>query len=188
MTSAPPEAPSPPVALGCVFMAAIALVVVGIGLFAVVFLESGADDGKLTLELADAYLPGEAVFIGDRNVFLVRLPSEDFVALRDVDAPNRAAGGRCRVALTSINDRSLPLEPAALRSRFSPEAASSQLVFREPCNDAIYDASGTVLTDDGPNLDRHPVTLDDSGRIVIDLTERTCTTRTERQLASPTAC
>ena len=54
---------------------------------------------------------------------------------------------------------------------------------------AIYDLTGVLLGAEGFNLDQHPVSVRPSdGRLVVDLSERRCTTRTSDQLASPVSC
>ena len=74
-----------------------------IGAFVVVtflFLDSGADSGELRLNVPAAYAAGSVEFLGDHNLYLVKLRSGTFLALADLDAANRSnQQRRCRVRL-----------------------------------------------------------------------------------------
>lgn len=184
-----PNAVRPPVALGCFFAAAVVVVAVLVVAFGIVFLESGADTGKLELQPAEAYAPGYVEYIGDENVFIVRLLNGEFLALSDLDAANRAAQSRrCRVALTAINDPAIGIPIATLQGRISAGATGSSSVFREACLGAVYDLTGARLTGDGRNLDRHPVSIDSSGRLVVDVSERECSVRSGTSTSEAVAC
>lgn len=174
-----PEAVRPPVALGCFAAAAILVVIVGFITFAVVFLESGADTGKVQLDVPEAYAEGSVEFVGAKNFFLVRLRDGSFLALSDLDAANRAnQAQRCRVQLTALNDPSLETPAEQLRGRMSAQAAGANSVLRETCNGAVYDIAGANLAPEGPNLDRHPVSVNDAGRLVVETRTRECSERT----------
>jgi hypothetical protein len=191
MTYQRPDPPSPrPVLLGCVGAAAVVALLVLIVIFVVIFLESGADDGQLDLEQARAYAEGSVEFVGQRNIYLVRLEEDDFYALYDLDAANRAnAQRRCRVAPIAPNDPLLPALLEQYRSNMSAQARGSNFLFRETCNNAVYDVTGLRLDNTtAPNLDRYRVTIRNNGRLSVDLTERICTTRTASDPFTPTAC
>lgn len=184
-----PEGVRPPVALGCVFAAAVVVALFGMVAFVVVFLESGADTGELRLDVAEAYAPGEVTFISTENVFLVRLADGSFRALSDLDAANRAnQGNRCRVNLTSISDGTLGAPANTLAAQLSLEAAGSDSVFREACLGSVYDIAGAKLLGEGSNLDRHPVEVDSTGRVNIDTSKRECSVRTSRATFAPVSC
>ncbi len=147
-------------------------------LFAIRFLESGANAGELLLEPADAYAPGAVEFVGARNFYLVRLVDGSFLALSDLDAANRAnAARRCRVAPVQAADPQLPSLLERHAGKTSAPAAGATLLFREECNKAVYDVTGLRLDADAANLDRYPVSVDESGRVVVDVSKRTCTVR-----------
>jgi len=191
MTYQRPETPSPrPVLLGCVGAAATVILLVLAVVFVVVFLESGADDGQLELQPEAAYDEGSVEFVGERNLYLVRLTGDDFYALHDLDAANRAnARRRCRVSPVPSNDPGLPALLDQYRANMSPPARGSTLLFREACNNAIYDVTGVRLDNpSAPNLDRYPVAIRSNGRVTIDLTERICTRRTPTGPFTPTPC
>jgi len=182
-----PDAARPPVALGCFFAASVLVALVGIVSFAIVFLESGADTGEVTLDVVEAYAPGTAEFVGEHNFYLVRLPDGSFIALDDMDERNRRnQGARCRVAPTPLED--LAGAAAGLRARISPEAAGSVSVFRETCFGAVYDIAGVLLAESGRNLDRFAVGVDSRGRVVVDRSERTCSARDGASWSLPAAC
>jgi hypothetical protein len=179
----------PPVALGCFGAAAVLVAVFGIILFAVIFLESGADTGRVQLELADAYEPGSVQYINQENFFLVRLRSGDFLALSDLDAANRSnQARRCRVALTSLDDGSLGVTQSVLQTQLSPEANGSNAVFHETCYGSTYDVTGVKLAGDGANLDRLTVSLGSNGHVVVDKSKRHCSQRSGTALLSSTDC
>lgn len=179
----------PPVALGCFFAASVVVVIAGIIAFGIVFLESGADTGEIRLDQAEAYAPGTAEFLGEHNLFLVRLADGSFLALDDLDAANRASQGtRCRVGLANVEASGLGASPQTLRSRMSPEAAGSRAVLRETCFGAVYDLAGIALLEDARNLDRYTVEVTGSGIVVVDRSERTCSVRTGNQWFSPVRC
>jgi len=166
-------------------MLAVAVAVVGVVMFGIVFLESGANTGEVRLEVEDAYAPGEATFLPTENIFLVRLPGGDFIAVSDLDAANRASqGSRCRVALVPAESANA----ADLVSRMSPEAAGALDVFRETCFGTIYDLAGIRIDGDGRNLDRHPVEVGADGHVRIDTSERTCSVRRANSLSAPVTC
>jgi hypothetical protein len=142
--------PRPPVLLGCVTALAALVFLFGIGSCLVVYWESGADTGKVRLELAEAYGPGTVQFVGTHNLYIARLPGGAFLALADLDR---------------------------YRGRLSTEARGSTLIFREDCNGALYDFTGIRLDADGPNLDRYPTSIDTDGYLVVDTSRRTCTVR-----------
>ena len=174
-----PEAVRPPVAFGCFAAAAIVAVVVGLGVFAVIFLESGADTGKVRLDVPEAYADGSVEYLGEKNFFLVRLGDGSFLALSDLDAANRSnQARRCRVQLTPINASSLGVPVAELRSRMSAQVSGTNSVLAESCNGAIYDVAGTLLSaGEGPNLDRHPISVSDDGHLVVETRTRECSER-----------
>jgi len=184
-----PETVRPPVALGCFFGLAVIVFIFGIAAFAIVFLESGADTGEVSLDVSEAYAPGSVKFIGEDNIFLVRLGNGDFVALADLDAANRTnQSRRCRVGLVPINEPVLALSQAVLRSQMSAEAEGTTSVFYEPCLGSIYDVAGIRLNGPGMNLERHPVTLDRGGHVVVDTSTRECSERTDGATFSPSPC
>lgn len=179
----------PPVLLGCVSVVAFVVAVFGFFAFLIVFLESGADTGKVRLEDADAYAPGTVDFVGEENLFLVRLADGDYLALADLDAANRARPERrCRVAPLQITDTRLPGILERYGSRMSAEAVGSTLVFREECDGAMYDVTGLRLDAEGPNLDRYPVSVDSTGHVVVDTSKRQCSERQELNPFAPRNC
>lgn len=184
-----PELAKPPVALGCFFAVSVVVAIFGLAAFAIVFLESGADTGKIELDAADSYRAGTAEFVSEHNIYLVRLPDGSFVALADMDAANRAStGSRCRVGVAPLAEADSPLSTEQLRSRMSAEAAGSSVVLRETCFGAVYDIAGVRLTGDGRNLDRFDVGIDSGGRVVADRSERSCSVREGATWASPVDC
>ena len=183
-----PESAKPPVALGCFFAASVVVALFGLIAFAIVFLESGADSGELRLSVVDAYAPGSAEFLGEQNLFLVRLPDGSFVALADMDATNRASSGaRCRVGLADIADPGLWISPEVLHARLSPRAAGSTSVLRETCYGAIYDIAGALLAPEGRNLDQYRVDTS-NGVVTVDRSERTCSRRAGASAFIPIDC
>lgn len=179
----------PSALLGCltvlVLVAALALGAVS----CVAFLDSGADAGELILEQAESYRPGALRYFGESNVFLVRLADGAFVALSDLDQANRAAeGARCRVASASVADAAVAEHYRSVVGSESPAARGAGIVLWESCNNALYDVIGTRLVGPGYNLDRHPVSVLEDGRVAIDLAERECSQRTEEQFRVPVDC
>lgn len=174
-----PQAVRPPVALGC-FAAIAAVVVLGaIVVFLAIFLESGADDGKVQLEVPEAYAEGSVEFVGEKNFFLVRLQDGSFLAVSDLDAANRAnQARRCRVQLTALREASVASNADQLRARMTPGAAGAEAVLVESCNGRTYDIAGAILDGEGPNLDRFPVSIDGAGRLRVDASTRECSHRT----------
>lgn len=169
----------PSLAFGCIIVLAGVVVFVGVFAFAILFLESGANAGNVRLDDQDAYAPGSVEYVGNANLFLVRLRDGSFVALSDLDAPNRATSARrCRVALVGLNDPGLGASAETLQRQMSASAAGASAILREACNGAVYDIAGARLEGDGPNLDRYPVTIARSGRIEIDTSARSCSRRT----------
>ena len=185
----PAPAVRPPVALGCTLAVATLVIAAIVLTLFIVFLESGASDGKVVLEDAHAYANGSVEYVSKSNFFLVRLQDGTFLALSDLDARNRAsAQRRCRVAPLNIADPALPGLLARYAPRMSPNAAGSTLLFREDCNLAVYDFTGTRLDSDGPNLDRLAVTLTGGGKLAVDVTKRICTRHEGRETAVPARC
>ena len=183
-----PVTPRPPVALGCTLALAAVGFVAFIVVLAVVFLESGSDDGQVTLDPAGAYPPGTMTRVPARGFYLVRLPDGRAVALADLDAANRAASTKCRVQQVGTSDPLLPTLLAAHGSRMNPLVLGSSVLLRETCNGALYDISGLRIDGDGPNLDRFAVTVDAAGRVVVATGKRTCTERSGPVLFSPAGC
>jgi hypothetical protein len=164
----------PPVALGCTLAAAAFVVAIVIALTFVVFLESGSDHGALTLDPAASYEPGTVTRVAEEGLYIVRLEDE-FFALDDLDAANRASeGARCRVAPLAPSDPALPAILDEFGDVISPAAGGSTLVFREDCNGALYDATGARLDAAGPALTRYRTTIDQAGRLVVDTTRPLC--------------
>jgi hypothetical protein len=184
-----PETVRPPVFLGCFLAIAAVLAVLFFGAFAVKFFESGANDGKVRMNVPDAYAIGSVEFVGANNFFLVRLTDATFLALSDLDAANRAnQARRCRVALTDVADSSLGVETALLEAKMTAGATGARAVFRETCNGAIYDIAGARLAGDGPNLDRYPMTIGADGHLVVDTSKRECTQRQGASAFADRAC
>jgi len=178
-----PETVRPPVFLGCFFAAAALVVVILGGVFFIRFLESGANNGKVRINLPEAYAPGSIEFNGDHNFYLVRFLDGSFVALSDLDAANRAnQARRCRAQLATIADPSLGTPADTLSARMTAKASGATTVLRESCNGAVYDIDGARLNGDGANLDQYPVTLGKDGRLLVDTSTRVCS---ERSGASP---
>jgi hypothetical protein len=192
MTQGPDEGVQnarPPVLLGCVSALAFVVAVFGFFAFLIVFLESGADTGKVRLEDAEAYAPGSVEFIGEENLFLVRLADGEYLALADLDAANRARPERrCRVAPMQVTDARLPAILQRYGARMSADAAGSTLIFREECAGALYDVTGLRLDSDGRNLDRYPVTVDSTGHLVVDTAKRQCSQREQLNPFAPAGC
>jgi hypothetical protein len=185
----PQAAIRPPVMLGCTAVVAGVALIVVVVVFAIAFLDSGADSGEVTLQDARAYPPGSFEYIGQHNFYIVRLPDNTLVALSDLDAANRASTQRrCRVAEIGLSDPQLPALLQRLGARMSPQARGSTLLLSEDCNHAVYDQAGLRLDADGPNLDRYATKLDSQGRVVVSLTKRTCSERSEETLFAPATC
>ncbi|MBI2766176.1 MAG: hypothetical protein HYX53_09725 [Chloroflexi bacterium] len=183
----PQPAIRPPVAAGCTFLAAAAALSVAIIVFVLNFLSS-PDGGKTVLDDAAAYAPGSVQFISTQNIFIVRL-GDTYLALSDLDAANRATPQRrCRVQPLFAGDPALAALLARYQSRVSPAAAGTSFLFRESCNNAIYDVTGVRLDADGPNLDRHPTDVNGAGRLRVNMARRSCSERREDTLAAAVAC
>jgi len=181
--------PARPVLLGCSAAAGLATLAVLAVVALVAFLDSGADRGTVVLEQAAAYAPGTAEFVGSRGFYLVRVRSGDFYALSNLNAANRASQGRrCPVAPLPPNDPDYAGLLNQYRSRLSPRAEGATLLFREPCHGAAYDAAGVRLDADGANLDRYPVTVRGDGRVVVDVSVRSCTRREGASTLVTAAC
>jgi len=178
-----------PVLLGCSAVLGLATIAVLVVIALVAFLDSGADSGRMVLEQAAAYAPGSAEFVGSREFYLVRVKGGDFHALANLDAANRASQGRrCPVAPLAANDPDYAGLLAQYRSRMSPQAEGGTLLFREACHRAVYDAAGVRLDTDGPNLDRYPVTVRADGRVVVDVSARSCSRREGTSLLASAPC
>ncbi len=185
----PPTVPvRPPVFLGCFGVLLAVLAFASAAFFLARFLDSGADSGRQPLDPAESYAPGTVTYVPRHNFYVVREADGTFLALSDLDAANRAAATRCRVAQIAPADPILPGLLERLTSRMSPQAAGSTLLLRESCNRAVYDVTGLRLDGDGPNLDRLAVGVDAQGRLTVDVTRRTCTERTSAQLFAPIVC
>ena len=154
-----------------------------------VYLDSGANTGEMVLNDARAYADGSYEYVGERNYFVVRLPDSSFVALSDLDAANRATPDRrCRVQAVPPEDPGNAALIEAYGRRITPQAGGWNLVFRETCNGAVYDAAGIRLDRDGRNLDRFPASVDPEGRLVVDVSERECTERNGTNTFRSAAC
>ena len=189
MTDSTPKAVRPPVALGCVGALAAVVVFGAFLVFVIIFLDSGADSGKVRLEVPEAYAEGSIEFIGEKNFFLVRLRDGSFFAISDLDAANRAnQARRCRVQLTSLSDPGIAAEADRLRGSMSPQSLGAASVLRETCNGAIYDLAGARLAGTGPNLDRFPVSLDGAGRLLVDSSKRECSERSGGEVFARVDC
>ncbi len=174
----------PPVALGCALMVTIVVALFVVGACVTVYLDSGADTGEMVLDDADAYAAASYQYVGSRNYFVVRLPDASFVALSDLDAANRAnAQRRCRVQAVPPEDPANAPLIEQFGNRISVQSGGWDLVFRETCNGAIYDAAGIRIDRDGRNLDRYPASVSSNGNLIVDVSTRECT---ERQAASLT--
>lgn len=181
--------PRPPVFLGCFTALAVLVFLFGIGSCLVVYWESGADTGDIRLELAEAYAPGTVQYVGQRNLYVARLLDGSFLALADLDAANRAnPARRCRVHPVPPGDPALPGLVDRYKERMSGAAPGSTLLFREDCNGALYDFTGVRLDADGPNLDRYPTSIDPSGYLIVNVSERQCSSREGPRTAVPREC
>lgn len=173
-----PQAVRPPVVLGCVAALAAVVIFGAFIVFFIIFLDSGADTGKVRLEVPEAYAEGSIEFIGEKNFFLVRLRDGSFLALSDLDAANRAnQARRCRVQLTPLADPGLAPEAEQLRGQMSAQSQGAASVLRESCNGAVYDLAGARLAGEGRNLDRFPVSIDGAGHLLVDSSKRECSER-----------
>lgn len=179
----------PPVFLGCFTALAVLVLLFGVGSCLVVYWESGADTGELRLELAEAYGRGTVQFVPARNFFVARLMDGSFLALADLDAANRAnPARRCRVQVVAGTDPALPGLLEQFGNRMSPPARGSSLLFRETCNGAVYDFTGVRLDADGPNLDRYATSIDVTGHLVVNVSQRTCSERAGVAYVQPREC
>jgi len=157
--------------------------------FLILFLGSGAETGEVTLRDADSYAPGSYDYNGERNFYLVRLGNGTFLAFSDLDQANReAAGRRCRVAPIPGNAPDLADLLEQYRSKLDGPAAGTTLLFREDCNRAVYNVLGERLDGEGRNLDRLDVSVDDRGRIVVDVSRRRCSVGPFDAPTSETEC
>ena len=176
-------------AIGCsLALLAVVLAVLFVG-GCIAFAESGADSGKVTLRDANSYEFGSVDFIGENNFFLSRTPQGEFLALSDLDSANRSNAARqCRANLVNFRDPAHPRLTQEYSGRFSSEAGSSRVLFREACNDAVYDLAGVRLDEDGRNLDQFSVTIDDRNQVVVDVSRRICSAREEQEYRLPASC
>lgn len=179
----------PPVALGCFLAAAAIVAMFAVGACAVTFLESGANSGKVRLDVPEAYAVGSVEFVGPNNLFIVRLRDESFIAVSDLDAANRAnQSRRCRIALTDLGDPLNGVRAQSLVGQMSPAAAGATSVFRESCNGAIYDIAGARLNGPGRNLDRFPAGVAADGHLVVDTSRRVCSERDGEAIFAEVEC
>lgn len=184
-----PKTPPRPVAMGCGL--AVLFVILGVALIGgcIAFAESGVRGGRVTLRDEASYAPGTIEYSGEGNFFLVRLLDREFIALSDLDAANRAnQARRCRAGQLSTADPALPRLLDTYRSRLSPEATGATVILQEGCLGAAYDLLGTRLDADGRNLDRFAVSVGKDGKVVVDTTKRTCSTREGRELRTAARC
>jgi hypothetical protein len=180
----------PPVLLGCgALVGVVVLLIVG-GVCAAVFLESGADSGKVQMEDADAYAPGSFTYNSDVNFFVTRAPNGDFFALDDLDAANRAAEGRrCRVQIVPLEDPDQARLLAEYQTAMSPQGRGLDIILRENCNGAVYDGTGVRLDALGErNLDRFAVGEAANGRLEVSTGERLCSRREGAALFAQVEC
>ncbi len=155
----------------------------------VIFLESGADSGKVALDPAEGYARGTVTRVAERGFYVVRLANGDFLALSDLDAANQeTTERRCRVEPIAVSDPELPGLLEHYRASFSPMAAGSTLVFREACKGALYDLTGVRLDEDGANLDRFETLIDGGGRLVVNTAKRSCAARMAGELFTARSC
>ncbi|MEX0783633.1 MAG: hypothetical protein WD557_13395 [Dehalococcoidia bacterium] len=180
----------PPVLLGCAALVAVVVAVILGGVCAAVFLESGADSGKVQLEDADAYAPGSITYNGEFNFFVVRSREGEFFALDDLDAANRAnQGRRCRALALSPRDPDREQLVTRYQAAMSPQGRSLGIILRENCNGAVYDGLGVRLDTPGErNLDRFAVREASNGRLEVSTGERLCSHREEGNLVSAVDC
>ncbi len=165
----------PPILLGCSAAAFIVLLLGGFAVVTFLFLDSGADSGILKLNVPAAYAVGSVEFIGEHNVYLVKLRDGSFLALSDLDAANRATPQRrCRVSQINTADPVLPGLLDKYGPGFSKNASGAALLFREICNGALYDLTGLRVDRDGPPLDRFPVATSADGHLTVDVSRRQC--------------
>ncbi|MGD9933999.1 MAG: hypothetical protein AB7T37_09795 [Dehalococcoidia bacterium] len=165
----------PPILLGCSVALTLLLGAIVFASACVVFLESGADSGKVVLEAEGAYPPGSITRVVSSGFYIVNLRGEGLFALSDIDAPNRAsASRRCRVEAINPADPAYTEARTQYADRFASSALTAAIVLRENCNGAIFDATGARIDQPGQNLDRLEVTVDDLGRIVVNTARRTC--------------
>lgn len=161
---------------GCLALFAVVVFAGFFVLFLILFLGSGAETGEMELRVAESYAPGSYDYNGDRNFYLVRLGNGTFIALSDLDAANRAeTGRRCRVSPIPGNDPALPGLLEQYRAGLQGPAEGTTLLFREDCNGAIYNVLGERLDASERNLDRYDVSINDRGRVVVDVSQRRCT-------------
>lgn len=190
MTDYPQDQAAPrPVFMGCAL--ALVSVVAAVALIGgcIVFAESGANDGTVTLRDARSYAPGSIEYSGEGNFFIVRTLDGAFVILSDLDAANRAnQAQRCRVSRVGADDPAIAGLLNQYRSRISPEAGGATSLFRETCNNAVYDFLGIRLDQDGPNLDRLSSAVNDRRLLVVDTRGRTCTERTAESMSREVDC
>jgi hypothetical protein len=146
--------------------------------FLIQYIESGADDGTVTLRVAESYGERTFEYIGEENFYLVRQTGGAFVALSDLDAANQLAEGRrCRAVQVRDGDPRFRALDDRYGTRLSAEARGWRIFLQESCNAAVYDISGMRLDGEGPNLERLAVTFDERGFVVVDTRDRTCTER-----------
>lgn len=176
-------------ALGCTLV--VLALVIGVVLVGgcIAFAESGADTGKTTLLDADAYDFDTFTYEGERNYFLNRMPSGEFVAVSDLDAANRANASRqCRATIVHPQDPAYKRLIEDYGEQISAEAGSSEFLFREACNDAVYDLAGVLVSGEGRNLDQFRVTIDRRNQVIVDVSKRTCTERRGTDQRVEVAC
>lgn len=178
-----------PVAMGCTLtLLSLVLAVAFVG-GCIAFAESGADDGKTVLRDADSYDYDTIEFVGERNLFVARTAAGELFAYADLDAANRASSVRqCRAQVVHPADPANARLQTSLAGRFSAEAGGSKILLREACNDAVYDAAGVRLDQDGRNLDRFTVSIDRQNRVVVDVSKRMCSAREEQTLRVKVSC
>ncbi len=168
-------------------MAAVATLA-ALAVFVIRFIESGSDHGLVTLNAAAAYPPGTVTHVRDQGFLVVHLGGDLFALSDDDPAAEPQGARRCRVRVLDAGEPEATALVEANRSRISPAAAGAETVIVGNCGGAVYDVAGIRLDVDGPNLGRLGVSVDGSGRLIVDTQARTCTRRTGTDLGSPVSC
>ena len=139
-----PEARDQPegVATGCLLVGGLFL----LGVVAVIALLAfqARGDGRVDLGLPGDYVPGTPVYYASDHLFAVRLEDGSVLALSDIDPHNPPGRRSCRVT-------------------FRPDLGENEEPgrFFDACTGAMYDIEGQALGNDGLDLARLEIELDD---------------------------
>lgn len=141
----------------------------------------GGDVLQFNAGAESGYPPGSVTPFEEEHLILIRQSDGTFIALYDWDAwaqgqyrQGNTDMEACRVGILPEDSPAYEGDLVAIQSNYAPVEGLEDVVLRAGCGN-VFDPLGRRAFGPAPgDLDRFPVSVNDSGDVIVNLEQRKC--------------